>query len=158
RKLLRDSPAALWVHLHAQVVAAGAYERAGRQADRLKVLKLAEANARGLKRHDQLPDAVLFRWVYFRELNREAEVVGELRRATARTDHAYVAFYLALTLYRQGRLSEALTVLKGRSSWCGELLRILAEAESQKPGWRERAGADYDALESQFPGGNFFAS
>src|SRR6516162_10339210 len=38
------------------------------------------------------PEAVVYRWLYFREKGKEEEVLEELRLASEKTDHQYVAF------------------------------------------------------------------
>jgi hypothetical protein len=49
------------------------------------------------------PEAVVYRWLYFREKGKEEEVLEELRLASEKTDHQYVAFCYALTLYKRGQ-------------------------------------------------------
>src|SRR5262249_28321234 len=95
-------------------------------------LELAGKYADALKPFTALPEAVVYRWLYFREMGKEEEVLEELHLASERTDHLYVAFCYALTLYRRGKpgdLEEALRVLeKKRGTYNDRLLpAVLAE-------------------------------
>ncbi|HKB39027.1 MAG TPA: protein kinase, partial [Gemmataceae bacterium] len=128
RELLRDNPAALWVSLNAHLAKAGVHEhRAELQQREVELkqrdaeLQLAGKYADALKPFTELPtllpEAVVYRWLYFREERREEEVLEELHRASDQTDHVYVTFCYALTLYRRGQrgdLEEALRVLQRR--------------------------------------------
>jgi hypothetical protein len=77
----------------------------------------------------------------------EAEkVLKELRRASEKTDHVYVAFCYALTLYKRGQrgdLEEALRVLRGRRETYNDRLLpfVLAEYDyhPDKHDWQARA-------------------
>src|SRR5262249_13445417 len=110
-------------------------------------LKLAGKYAKELERFTEpptlLPEAVVYRWLYFREMRSEEKVLDELRRASEQTDHVYVAFCYALTLYRRGKpgdFEEALRVLekpraldKTRGSYNDRLLPFVL-AEHDWPG------------------------
>src|SRR5262249_50757188 len=123
RELLRNNPAALWVSLEAHLAKAGVHEHraeldqrcAEAELDQRRAeLELAGKVADALKPYTALPDAVVYRWLYFREMKREEEVLEELRRASEKTDHVYVTSCCALTLYRRGQpgdIEEALHVL-----------------------------------------------
>src|SRR5262249_13142316 len=101
--------------------------------------------AEALKPYTALPEAVVYRWVYLREVGREGEALEELRLASERTDHLYVAFCYALTPFRRGRredLEKALSVLnkKQRPSYNDRLLPfVLAEHDYKTRHWPERA-------------------
>jgi hypothetical protein len=117
RELLEDNPAALWVSLNAHLAKAGVHEHRGELKQRRAELDLAGKDADALKPFTALPEAVVYRWLYFREVGREEEVLEELRRASEETDHVYVTFCYALTLYQRGQpgdLEEALRVLERR--------------------------------------------
>jgi hypothetical protein len=147
RELLRDNPAALWVSLGAHLAKAGMHEHRDEPEQRRAELDLAGKDAEALKRYTALPEAVVYRWLYFREMGKEEEVLEELRQASERTDHDYVAFCYALTLYRRGKLSDlrdALGVLtkKNCASWNDCLLPfVLAEHDydPDKPDWASSA-------------------
>jgi tetratricopeptide (TPR) repeat protein len=83
RELLHDNPTALWVSLEAHLAKAGVHEHRGEAEQRAAELKLAGEDADALKRFTALPEAVVFRWTYFREIGKEEEVLDELRRRTA---------------------------------------------------------------------------
>jgi hypothetical protein len=136
REFLRDNPAALWVSLNAHLVKAGVHEHRPELEKQSAELKLAGKYADALKPFtalpNLLPEAVVYRWLYFREVGREEEVLDELRRASKETDHMSVNFYFALTLYRRGRpgdFEEALSVLdRSPDSWLRHFVRAEQEA------------------------------
>jgi tetratricopeptide (TPR) repeat protein len=117
RELLHDNPTALWVSLEAHLAKAGVHEHLGEPDRRRAELELAGKYADALKRFTALPEAVVYRWMYLREVGREKDVLDELRRASEKTDHVYATFCCALTLYRRGQpgdFEEALRVLENR--------------------------------------------
>src|SRR5262249_34393324 len=110
RELLGDkSPAALWVSLNAHLAKAGVHEHRAELEQRRAELELAGKYADLLKPFTELPtllpEAVVYRWLYFREERRDEEVLEELHGASDQTDHVYVTFCYALTLYRRGQCS-----------------------------------------------------
>jgi serine/threonine protein kinase len=159
RELLRDNPAALWVSLSAHLAKAGVHEHRGEPARRRAELDLAGKYADALKpfteRQTLLPEAVVYRWLYFREMGSEEKVLDELLLASEQTDHLYVAFCYALTLYRRGRpgdFEKALRVLKKKSPSYNDRLRpfVLAEydySDKDKHGWLARVRKDSEAFQ-----------
>jgi tetratricopeptide (TPR) repeat protein len=152
RELLHDNPTALWVSLQAHLAKAGVHEHLGEGLKRKAELDLAGKHADALKQFTALPEAVVNRWLYFREVDREEEVLKELRRASKETDHVYVTFCCALTLYRRGDLKEALGVLERRSGTYTDRLKpfVLAELDypNRRHDWQARAlkaAKDYTA-------------
>jgi serine/threonine protein kinase len=145
RELLRNNPAALWVSLGAHLAKAGVHEHRGELKQRRAELDLAGKDADALKPFTAYPEAVVYRWLYFREEGKAEEVLGELRQASEQTDHVYVATCCALTLYRRGQpgdLEEALRVLENkRDTYIDRLLPfVLAEYDyPNKHGWPARA-------------------
>jgi tetratricopeptide (TPR) repeat protein len=146
RELLRDNPTAIWVSLEAHLAKAGVHEHREEQKLRGAELELAGKDAEALKPFTTLPhilpEAVVFRWVYFREVGREEEVLDELRQASEKTDHDYVTFCCALTLYWHGDLEGALRVLDRRAGAYTDRLRpfVLAELDyPDKHDWPARA-------------------
>jgi serine/threonine protein kinase len=146
RELLHDNPTALWVSLEAHLAKAGVHEHCGEPEKRSAELKLAGKYADLLKPCTALPDAVVNRWLYFREVGREEEALEKLRQASQETDHTYVNFYCALTLYRRGQpgdLDEALRVLEGRRRTYNDRLLPFVLAEFDYPNkqhdWPARA-------------------
>jgi tetratricopeptide (TPR) repeat protein len=147
RELLRNNPAALWVSLTTHLAKAGVHAHNAEPKQRDAELKLAGKDADALKPFTaELPEAVVYRWLYFREVGREEEVLPELRRASERTDHVYVTFCYALTLCRRrqrGDFEEALRVLeKKRGTYNARLLPyVLAEHDypGKKHDWPARA-------------------
>jgi Flp pilus assembly protein TadD len=147
RELLHDNPTALWVSLEAHLAKAGVHEHRDEMDRRGKELELAGKHADALKRFTALPEAVVYRWTYFREVGREEEVLDELCRASKDNDHAYARYCCALALYRRGKphdLEEALRVLKnprGEYSYSDRLLPfVLAEHDyPNNQDWPARA-------------------
>jgi tetratricopeptide (TPR) repeat protein len=143
RELLHDNPTALWVSLEAHLTKAGVHEHLGQQEQRRAELKLAEKYADLLNPFTALPEAVVYRWTYLREVGREAEVLGDLRRASKDTDHVYANFSCALTLYWHGDFEEAHRVLENRPRTYNDRLRpfVLAELDyhPDKQDWQARA-------------------
>jgi tetratricopeptide (TPR) repeat protein len=143
RELLRDNPAALWVSLGAHLAKAGVHEHRDEPAQRRAELELARKYADALKPFTAYPEAVVYRWLYFREVGRVEEVLDELRQASEKTDHVYVTFCCALTLYWQGDLEEALGVLERRRRTYNDRLRpfVLVEHDyhPDKHDWQARA-------------------
>jgi tetratricopeptide (TPR) repeat protein len=145
RDLLGNNPAALWISLYAHLINAGVHDHRSEPEQRRVALDLAKKDALALKPFTELPEAVVYRWLYFREVGREEEVLDELRRASEQTDHVYVAFCYALTLYRLGGRSnydKALRVLQSRrGSYNDRLLPfVLAERDWQvEHDWPARA-------------------
>jgi tetratricopeptide (TPR) repeat protein len=145
KELLRKNPAALWVSLEAHLAKAGVHEHREELNQRQAELDLAGIDAEALKQFTALPEAVVFRWVYFRELGKEEEVLEELREASKNTEHMYVTSCCALALYRRGRrsdLKEALDVLDRRLGSYTDRLRpfVLAEYDYRdRPDWQARA-------------------
>jgi hypothetical protein len=155
KQLLRDNPAALWVSLQAHLAKAGVHEHRGEPDQRRAELQLAGNDADALKPFTALPDAVVYRWLYFREMSREEELLEELRLASERTDHVYVTFCYALTLYRRGRpgdFEEALRVLQPRPGTYSDRLLPFVLAEHDYPAehaWPTRARKAYEDFASQ---------
>jgi RNA polymerase sigma factor (sigma-70 family) len=152
KELLRNNPAALWVSLQAHLAKAGVHEHRGEPNQRRAELELAGKDADALKPFTAFPEAVVYRWLYLREVAREEEVLEELRLASERTDHVYVTFCYALTLYRRGGpgdLEKALRVLeKKRDTYNDRLVPfVLAEHDYQnKDNWpapAQKAAADF---------------
>jgi hypothetical protein len=146
RDLLRDNAAALWVSLNAHLVKAGVHEHRGEPKQRREELDLAGRDAEDLKKFAAFPEAVVYRWLYFREVGREEEILEELRQASEKTDHVYVTFCYALTLYRRGQrsdLGKALRVLQRRSETYNDRLLpfVLAEYDYHPDRHDWRAGA-----------------
>jgi tetratricopeptide (TPR) repeat protein len=145
KEFLRDNPAALWISLQAHLAKAGVHQHQGEPEHRRAELKLAGKDADDLKPFTELPEAVVYRWLYFREVGREEEALEELRLASERTDHVYVTFCYALTLYRRsgpGDLEKALRVLeKKRGTYNDRLLPfVLAEHDYRNTdNWPARA-------------------
>jgi hypothetical protein len=145
RELLGDNAVALWVSLNAHLAKAGVHEHRDEPDQRIAELELAGKDADALKPFTALPEAVVYRWLYFREMHREEEVLEELRLASERTDHVYVTFCYALTLYRRGRpgdLEQALRVVQTRpGTYIDRLLPfLLAELDyPDKHAWPARA-------------------
>jgi hypothetical protein len=142
KEFLRNNPAPLWVSLAAHLVKAGVHEHRKEWDQRDAELKLAGKDADALKPFTTLPEAVVYRWTYLREVGRQKEVLDELRRASKDTDHVYVNFCCALTLYWRGKpgdFEEALSVLKGKYN---NRLRPFVLAEHDYPDkhdWPARA-------------------
>jgi tetratricopeptide (TPR) repeat protein len=146
RELLGNNPAALWVSLNAHLAKAGVHEHLGEPEQRRAELKLAGEYADALKPFTALPEAAVYRWLYFREMSREEEVLGELRLASDQTDHVYVAFCYALTLYKRGRpgdFEEALRVLEKKSPSYNDRLLPFVLAEHDWPDRARKAAEDF---------------
>jgi tetratricopeptide (TPR) repeat protein len=149
REFLRDNPTAIWVSLEAHLAKAGVHEHRGELKQRQAELDLAGKDADDLKPFTAppviLPEAVAFRWVYFREMGREEEVLDELRLVSEKTDHVYANFCCALTLYWRGKpgdFEEALRVLKRRPGTYNDRLLPFVLAEHDYPDkndWPARA-------------------
>jgi hypothetical protein len=143
KELLPDNPAALWVRLEAHLAKAGVHEHRDEPKQREAELELAGEDAEALKRFTALPEAVVYRWMYLREVDREKEVLDELRQASKETESVYANFCCALTLYRHGNFKEALRVLENRPRTYSDRLRpfVLAELDyhPDKQDWQARA-------------------
>jgi tetratricopeptide (TPR) repeat protein len=146
RESLRDNPRPLWVSLNAHLVKAGVHKHHGEPEQRGLELVLAGKDADLLKPFAALPDAVVYRWLYFREMGKEEEVLEELGEASKNTEHIYVTFCYALTLYRRsqrGDLEEALRALQRRRETYNDRLLpfVLAEYDyhPDKHDWQARA-------------------
>jgi hypothetical protein len=143
--LLHDTPTALWVSLEAHLAKAFVHEHRAELDQRRAELALAGKDADALKAFTALPEAVVFRWIYFREVDREEEVLDELREASKNTEHMYVTSCCALALYRRGQrgdLEEALRVLERRAgTYTDRLLPfVLAEHDyGEEADWPARA-------------------
>jgi tetratricopeptide (TPR) repeat protein len=152
KELLHDNAVALWVSVNAHLAKAGVHEHYGELDQRRAELELAGKDAAALKPFTALPEAVVYRWLYFREVGREEEVLKELRLASERTNHVYVTSCYALTLYRRGRpgdFEEALRVLRkrpGTYNYNDRLLPfVLAEHDyPDKHDWPARARKAYE--------------
>jgi hypothetical protein len=155
RQLLGDHPAALWVSLNAHLAKAGVHEHRNELDKRRAELELAGKDAEALKPFHELPEAVVYRWLYFREMGREEDVLEELRLASERTGHVYVTFCYAVTLYRRGRpgdFEEALRVLPTGPGSYNSRLRSFVLAELDHPdkhNWPARARKAYEDFEAQ---------
>jgi tetratricopeptide (TPR) repeat protein len=145
KELLQDNPTALWVSLEAHVAKAGVHEHLGDPKLRETELDLAGKDADALKGFTALPEAVVYRWTYFREVGKEEAALEELREASKNTEHMYVTSCCALALCRRGQrgdLKEALDVLeRRRGSYTDRLLPfVLAEYDYRdRPDWQARA-------------------
>jgi hypothetical protein len=146
------SALALWISLNAHLAKAGVHEHraepqqrraelerrraelelAGKDADDLKRFTAFPKDARALKRSPAFPEAVVYRWLYFREMDNAEAVLDELRLASKQTDHVYATFCYALTLYRRGTpgdLAEAIEVLKQKKGSYNDSLLPFVLAE-----------------------------
>jgi hypothetical protein len=138
------------VSLIAHLAKAGVHEHHDEPDQRRAELELAGKDADALKPFTALPEAAVCRWLYFREMRREEEVLEELRLASERTDHVYVTFCYALTLYRRGRpgdFEEALRVLQTRPGTYNDRLLPFVLAEHDHPDkhdWPARARKAYE--------------
>jgi serine/threonine protein kinase len=146
KELLGNNPAALWVSLEAHLAKAGVHEHLNEEDKRSAELKLAGEDAKALKPFTALPEAVVYRWLYFREVGKEEQVLDELRQASEKTDHVYVTFCYTLTLYRRGKpgdLEKALGVLESKSGTYTDRLLPFVLAEHDYPkkqhNWPARA-------------------
>jgi tetratricopeptide (TPR) repeat protein len=145
KELLHDNPTALWVSLEAHLAKAGVHEHRDEPDRRRAELELAGKDADALKRFTALPEAVAYRWTYFREVGGEEEVLNELRRASKDTDHVSVNSYCAMALYRRGKpgdFEEALRVLENRPHTYNDRLLPFVLAEHDYPDkhdWPARA-------------------
>jgi tetratricopeptide (TPR) repeat protein len=142
KELLPNNPAAIWVSLEAHLAKAGVHEHRDELKQRQAELDLAEKDANDLKPFTALPEAVVFRWTYFREVGKEEEVLEELREASKNTDHVNVTSCCALALYRRGDLKEAFEVLDRRhNTYTDRLLPfVLVELDyPDKHDWPARA-------------------
>jgi serine/threonine protein kinase len=145
KELLRNNPAALRVSLGAHLAKAGVHEHRDEPDLRGAELELAGRDADALKPFTALPEAVVYRWLYFREMGKEGEVLDELRLASQQPDSVDVAFCYALTLYRRGQggdLEEALRVLEKKRATYNDRLLPVVYAEHDYPNkhcWPTRA-------------------
>lgn len=142
--------------LNAYLVKAGVHEHLKEAIQRRAAMELAGKRAKALEGHVAIPEAVVYRWLYFREAEgeeegqellriSEEEMLKELRRVSEETDHEYAKFCYALTLYRRdkkGDLEEALDVLQRKPSYNDRLLPfLLAERDYRLKGvdWEKSA-------------------
>jgi tetratricopeptide (TPR) repeat protein len=148
KALLRNNPAAIWVSLEAHLAKAGVHEHRDELKQRQEELDLAGEDADALKPFRTLPDAVVFRWIYFRERGKEKEIteeeiLNELREASKNTEHVYVTSCCALALYGRGDLEGALHVLERRRGTYTDRLLPFVQAEydyhPDKNDWQARA-------------------
>jgi tetratricopeptide (TPR) repeat protein len=129
KRLLRDNSVPLWVSVHAHLVAATIYEASGQKAKLRSALAQARRDARALDRFTTLPEAVLVRWWYARQVGEEdaAEedaAFEELGHAAEQTGHSSLVYEYGFALYRRGRHTEAVKVLdRGRGGTTGDLVR-----------------------------------
>jgi tRNA A-37 threonylcarbamoyl transferase component Bud32 len=153
KESLPNNPAALWVSLEAHLAKAGVHEHLDQPKQREAELELAREDADALKRFttlpDILPEAAVYRYWYFREVGKEEEVLEELRLASENTEHVYVTFCYALTLYKRGKpgdFEKALSVLETKRAKDNDLTHyrllpfVLAELDHpNKHDWPARA-------------------
>jgi tetratricopeptide (TPR) repeat protein len=149
KESLPNNPAALWVSLEAHLAKAGVHEHRNEPAQRNAELELAGKDADALKSFTELPEAVVYRWLYFREVGKEEEVLEELRLASEKTDHVSVTFYYVLTLYKRGKpgdFEKALSVVQTKRAKYNDLTYyrllpfVLAELDyPKKHDWPARA-------------------
>jgi serine/threonine protein kinase len=147
KELLPNNPAAIWVSLEAHLAKAGVHEHRNQPEQRRAERELAGKDADALKPFTALPEAVVFRWIYFREVGEEEKVLDELREASKNTEHMYVTSCCALALYRRGDLQEAFDVLdRRRGTYTDRLLPfVLAELDyPDKHNWPARALKTYE--------------
>ncbi len=135
KDLLKNNPAALWVRLHANLIKAAYYLRHVEPSKRETALAAGKQDAEALAEFSSLPDAVVFRWLYYREVGAEDQLLGELEKANNATDnqHQYVTFYYALTLYKHGEFEKARDALSGKRGCCIDILRPFVVAEIGNP-------------------------
>jgi serine/threonine protein kinase len=153
KELLRNNPAALWVSLEAHLAKAGVHEHRGEPKQQEAELELAGKDADALKPYTtpphMLPEAVVYRWMYFREVGKAEEILDELAQASE-TDHLYVTFCYVLTLYRRGQpgdLEKALGVLEKKHRTYSDRLKPFVLAEHDYPDkhdWPARAIKAYE--------------
>jgi tetratricopeptide (TPR) repeat protein len=142
KELLPNNPAAIWVSLEAHLAKAGVHEHRDEPDQRRAELELAGKYAKDLEQFTALPEAIVYRWTYFREVGREEVVLDELRQASKDADHVSVNSGCALALYRRGDFEEALRVLENRPGTYNDRLLPFVLAEHDYPNkhdWPARA-------------------
>jgi len=109
--LLPGNPLAIALSLKAHLVAAGVHEENHEFDRRDKALHEAGADAAALEQFPRNEEAILGRVSYFKHVSDDGAMLEELRRARGELRNSMLDYYYVLTLYRQGRLEEALFTL-----------------------------------------------
>ena len=105
---LPGNPLALALNVNAQLVAAGLFEETREYEKRDNALRQASSAAAPLPQYPHSSDAFLARAYYLKQTTNDVTLVDEIRRANDANDNIFGHYYVALSLYRLGRLPEAL--------------------------------------------------
>jgi tetratricopeptide (TPR) repeat protein len=127
------SPVALWDDLWLRTAAAEVYARTNREKYDIALARAGE-DANDLEAYVPNPIAAWSRWIYFRYVGKEEEVLDDLDRTAAESYDAWPTYMCALARYRHGDLKESLAVLdrslaRGRDAFTTRLVRPLLLSE-----------------------------
>lgn len=102
-----DNPAILSVSLWTHCACSHVFSEASLDPERLSAFEEASKDAAALERYPDLPIAVLARWAFVEGTDREAQVVGDLRRVAENTGDPVLVMNYASALYREQKYEQA---------------------------------------------------
>jgi tetratricopeptide (TPR) repeat protein len=120
RGMLSNNLLALSASLYARTVAAGIYQEAGLAEQRQAVLQEAARDAEALDPVTELPNVSWYVWLFYETTGDGDKALQAARRSLERTGDPFAAFNCAVTLYRQGRFTEALACVDRTPSAVGK--------------------------------------
>jgi tetratricopeptide (TPR) repeat protein len=131
RGMLPDNPLVLYASLYARLVAAGIYKDAKLAERRREVLLEAAKDVQALEPFIELPNPAWIMWLYFEEIEDTGKALDVARRSLVRSKTPMAAFYCVVSLYGQGRFSEAVECLdqRRRADMPGDVARAFVLAE-----------------------------
>jgi tetratricopeptide (TPR) repeat protein len=131
RGMLPSNPLVLYMSLYARLVAAGIYDKDNLPEQRRSVLREAARDVQALEPFIDLPNSLAAMWLYYEEIGEKGEALRVARRALEKSGSPQASYLVAVSLYRQGKFTQALECLDQRpqADLQGDVTRVLILAE-----------------------------
>ncbi|MFO0915129.1 MAG: protein kinase [Pirellulales bacterium] len=151
RGMRPDNPMVLYACINARLVAANIYREAKLDEKRAEVLAKAAQEVEAIKAYVGLPNPDYAIWHYYEVVGEPDKALDLSRRSLDQTGSSVAAINCVLSLYRQGKIAEALASLDQRrqTDVLGNTIRVFLLAESADN--LEPAIDEYEKLAQRYP-------
>jgi tetratricopeptide (TPR) repeat protein len=145
------NPMVLYASINARLVAAGIYQDARLHQKRSAVLAKAAQEVQALDPFIGLPNPDYVMWQYYEATGEPAKALDVARRSLDQSGTSIAAFNCVFSLYRQGKISDALKCLDQRrqADLIGDITRAFLLAESADD--LSLAVDEHDKLTRRYP-------
>jgi hypothetical protein len=152
RGMLPNNQMVLYASVYARLVAACIYQEVKLPEKRRAVLEEAARDVRALQPFIELPNPVWIMWQYFDDIGDPCKALEVARRSLNLSGSPNAALYSVVSLYRQGRFTEASKCLDQRrqADLVGDVTRAFLMTEL--PNGPRLAVGEYDKLARSYPG------